>query len=143
MMVILRFEEGDGNVRFVVEDVIGPLGFTARDQLARTMIRPLVKDTSSRIWDKSSQPAFLMAGVMNFVQMSRSERSFFISLKRNRIVQNTWGVLLSFCIRPGCFLFPHIRSFPNRVSPNQCHSRYIKGRLKATANLQLFNPLGF
>ena len=42
------------------------------------MIRPLVKLTSSRIWDISSQPACFTAGVMNLVQMSRSERDFFM-----------------------------------------------------------------
>jgi len=38
------------------------------------MIRPFVKLTSSRICNISSQPAFRRAGVMNLVQMSRSER---------------------------------------------------------------------
>ena len=40
------------------------------------MMRPLVKLTSSRICDISSHPAARNAGVMNFVQMSRSERAF-------------------------------------------------------------------
>src|SRR5579862_7649839 len=45
------------------------------------MIRPLVKLTSSRTWVISSQPACLTAGVMYFVQMSRSLSSFlFIGL---------------------------------------------------------------
>ena len=39
------------------------------------MIRPFVKLTSSRICDISSHPARLTAGVMNFVQMSRSLRA--------------------------------------------------------------------
>ena len=37
-------------------------------------MRPWVKLTSSRICNISSQPALRRAGVMNFVQMSRSER---------------------------------------------------------------------
>ena len=40
------------------------------------MIRPLVKQTSSRICDSTSQPACLTAGVMNLVQMSRSLSDF-------------------------------------------------------------------
>ena len=38
------------------------------------MMRPLVKLTSSRICNISSQPARLTAGGMNLVQMSRSVR---------------------------------------------------------------------
>lgn len=40
------------------------------------MMRPLVKLTSSRICNISSHPACFTAGVMNFVQMSRSLRDF-------------------------------------------------------------------
>lgn len=36
-------------------------------------MRPLVKLTSSRICDSLSHPAACRAGVMHFVQMSRSE----------------------------------------------------------------------
>jgi hypothetical protein len=42
--------------------------------LPRTMMRPLVKPTSSRICSISSHPARRRAGVMNLVQMSRSLR---------------------------------------------------------------------
>ncbi len=42
----------------------------------RTMMRPLVKATSSRICIIPSQPARLTAGPMNLEQMSRSLRSF-------------------------------------------------------------------
>ena len=38
--------------------------------LPRTMMRPLVKLTSSRICDISSHPARLIAGVMNLYQVS-------------------------------------------------------------------------
>jgi hypothetical protein len=44
--------------------------------LPRTMILPLMSGNSSRICVVTSQPAFSKAGVMNFVQMSRSLRSF-------------------------------------------------------------------
>src|SRR4030042_7033673 len=43
------------------------------------MIRPFVNETSSRICDRTSQPACLTAGVMNLVQMSRSLRFFLFS----------------------------------------------------------------
>ena len=49
--------------------------------LPRTMIRPLVKLTSSRICNSSSHPALRRAGVMNLVQMSRSLR-LFLSIGR-------------------------------------------------------------
>ena len=52
------------------------------------------------------------------------------------MLQNSWGEVCVFCHRPSCFLFPHIRIEPDRVSPNQCHSRYIKGLFKAIANLE-------
>lgn len=42
------------------------------------MIRPRVKDTALRTWESISQPACLMAGVMNLVQMSRSERALLL-----------------------------------------------------------------
>src|SRR5690606_33388936 len=44
--------------------------------LPRTMMRPLVKLTSSRTCFWMSQPACCMAGAMNLVQISRSERDF-------------------------------------------------------------------
>lgn len=42
-------------------------------------MRPLVKATSSRIRANSSQPARFSAGVMNFVQISRSLRDFLFT----------------------------------------------------------------
>jgi hypothetical protein len=44
----------------------------------RTMTRPFVNETSSRIWPiESHLPPWTRGGVMNFVQMSRSLSSFF------------------------------------------------------------------
>ena len=50
------------------------------------MMRPLVKVTSSRTWVRMSQPAPLTAGVMYFVQMSRSLKARLLTL-----VWLTWG----------------------------------------------------
>jgi len=50
----------------------GTSAIAARHQLPRTTIRPLMKLTSSRICVISSQSADFTAGVMNFVQVSRS-----------------------------------------------------------------------
>ena len=74
VIVVFRLDGGNGDVWLVVEDVIRTLAFASRDELARTVIRPLVKVTSSRICRMSSHPARCRAGVMNFEQMSRSER---------------------------------------------------------------------
>ena len=43
------------------------------------MIRPLVKPTSSRIWDSSSPPAGFTASGMYLVQISRSLSDFLSS----------------------------------------------------------------
>ena len=43
------------------------------------MTRPLVKETSSRIWFIRSHLAATSAGVMNFEQMSRSLRAFLFT----------------------------------------------------------------
>ena len=53
---------------------IARLPYPARDELPRTEMGPLVKATSSRICCMSSHPERCSAGVVNFVQMSRSER---------------------------------------------------------------------
>ena len=50
------------------------LGLPRATNLPRTMMRPLVKLTSSRICAVRSQPAATREGVMNLVQMSRSLR---------------------------------------------------------------------
>ena len=76
LIVVLGLDESEGDVRLVIEDVVGTLSLAAANQLAATMIRPLVKLTSWRICDISSQPAYFTAGVMNFVQMSRSLSTF-------------------------------------------------------------------
>ena len=76
VVVVLGLDQGDGYVGLVVEDVVSPFWLLPRlTSLPRTMMRPLVKLTSSRICDISSHPAARSAGVMNFVQMSRSESS--------------------------------------------------------------------
>ncbi len=72
--VVLGLDQRERDVRLVVENDVGLLGLAAVTSLPRTMIRPLVKQTSSRTCTISSQPARLMAGRMNFVQMSRSVR---------------------------------------------------------------------
>ena len=61
--------------RSTVERHFGVVG------LQRTMTRPLVKVTSSRTCVAKSQPARCRAGVMYWVQMSRSER-LFLSVTR-------------------------------------------------------------
>ncbi len=56
------------------------------------MTRPFVKLTSSRSWVISSQPARRSAGVMNFVQMSRSLSCFLfirLGMRGNGLSQST------------------------------------------------------
>ena len=75
VVIVLRLDDGDRNMGFVVKDVIGALGFTASDELSPD-VRPLVKLTSSQICIIPSQPAHFTAGPMNLEQISRSLRSF-------------------------------------------------------------------
>jgi hypothetical protein len=55
------------------------LAFPRLTNLPRTMMRPFVKLTSSRIWSISSHPALRSEGVMNLVQISRSLK-FLLSI---------------------------------------------------------------
>lgn len=64
--------------RSTVERHFGVVG------LQRTMTRPLVKVTSSRTCVAKSQPARCRAGVMYWVQMSRSERLFLSVTREGR-----------------------------------------------------------
>lgn len=52
------------------------LTFPRVTSLPRTIMRPLVKLTSRRIWSASSHPARTTAGVMNLAQISDSLRFF-------------------------------------------------------------------
>ncbi len=70
--IVLRLDERDRDVRFVVEDDVRLLGVAAGDELTTHSDTPLVKKTSSRTCSIISQPACLTAGRMNFVQISRS-----------------------------------------------------------------------
>jgi hypothetical protein len=88
VIVVFRFDDRDRDVRLLVEDVVEYLLLPRLTSLPRTMIRPFVKNTSSRICDISSQPARRSAGVMNFVQMSRSLISLFsIALSKGSWLQ--------------------------------------------------------
>jgi hypothetical protein len=76
--VVLRLDDRKRDVRLVIEDVVGALPFPLVTSIPRTIMRPRVKRTSSRIWVRGSQPAFVTAGVMNFEQMSRSLSAFLL-----------------------------------------------------------------
>jgi integrase len=62
---------------------VGKRWWVRLTSLPRTMMRPLVKLTSSRICSSPSQPAAVTAGVMNFEQMSLS-LSCFLSIATRR-----------------------------------------------------------
>jgi hypothetical protein len=76
VVVVLGFHDGDRNIGLVIKDVVGTLGLPRVTSFPLTMIRPLVKLTSSRICIILSQPARLIAGPMNLEQISRSLRYF-------------------------------------------------------------------
>jgi hypothetical protein len=56
-----------------------------------TMMRPSVKVTSSRTCRRRSHPACCTAGVMYWVQMSRSDRVFLFMLRRLCGGWTLWG----------------------------------------------------
>ena len=58
--------------------------------LPRTVMRPFVMVTSSRICDIASQPAPTSAGLMNLVQISRSLRDFCPFI---RLAQRMFGCI--------------------------------------------------
>lgn len=83
MLVILCFDKGDGDVRLVIENVISPLGFAASDQFTPNDDPAFGEGDFLTHLERRSHPAWVRAGVMNFVQMSRSVRSFlFIMVAR-------------------------------------------------------------
>ena len=57
VVVVLGLDDGDRDVRLVVENVVGALGLAAGDQLAADDDAALGELTSSRICDWISQPA--------------------------------------------------------------------------------------
>jgi len=65
MAVVLRFDEGNGDIGTVIEDEIGPFPLTAGGPA------PLDEDAAI-----GEEDLFPQAGTMNWVQMSRSESSF-------------------------------------------------------------------
>ncbi len=73
--VVLGLDQRQRDVGLVVEDVVGPLGLAAADQLAAHDDAALGEaDLLARSAAISSQPALRRAGVMNLVQISRSLR---------------------------------------------------------------------
>ena len=76
MIIVFSLYNGDGNFTLIIKDVISAFCLASGDKLAAYGNPPLVIVTSSRICDIAFQPAFVMAGLMNFVQMSRSLRDF-------------------------------------------------------------------
>jgi hypothetical protein len=88
VIVVLCLNDGDGNIRLVIKDVIGALCFATCNKLSTDDDASLVKATSSRICIIPSQPARFTAELMNLEQISRSLRSFLFiryvcSLPRN------------------------------------------------------------
>ena len=77
VVVVLCLDQGDGDVRLVVENVVGTLGFAAGDELAADDDPALGESRPPRESATSHPtPPASTAGVMNLVQMSRSVRSF-------------------------------------------------------------------
>jgi hypothetical protein len=74
MVVVLRLDDRDRDVRLKVENEVGLLRLAATDQFSANDDPPFGEKTSSRICNISSQPARFRAGRMNFVQISRSVR---------------------------------------------------------------------
>src|SRR5882672_2089542 len=70
VVVVLALDYRDGNLRFVVKDVLANFFLPRATSLPRTVTRPFVKKTCSRICASMSHPACWTAGVMNFVHMS-------------------------------------------------------------------------
>ena len=64
VVVVLCFDDGGGNVRLEVEDVVGAFLRAAGVHSSSDANGPSVKPTSSRIWVSTSQPAATRWGVM-------------------------------------------------------------------------------
>jgi hypothetical protein len=76
VIVVLRLYQGDGDVRFIVEDVVGELGLAARDQPAADNDPAFGKEDLLANLGQNIPTRSLDGGVMYLVQMSRSLRSF-------------------------------------------------------------------
>ena len=76
VVVVLGLDDGERDVRLVVEDVVGALGLAARDQLAADD-DPALGEADLLADLRHARPSrrCRSAGVMNLVQMSRSESS--------------------------------------------------------------------
>ena len=74
--VVLRLDHCEREVRLEEEQVVGPHLLAAHSHLARTRTRPAVNEYSRRICAVLSHPAAWIAGVMNWSQMSDSDRDF-------------------------------------------------------------------
>ena len=90
MRVVFGFDDGEGNAWFVGKDVVGAFGIGADGNLAANDDAAFSEREFLAVWSMRSQFAATSAGVMNLVQISRSETAFFRAMAwqmRARVAQ--------------------------------------------------------
>jgi|TARA_B110000046_G_C12890159_1_gene353960 hypothetical protein len=79
MFVVFGFDNGNRDIRLVVKDVIRSLAFATSGEVALYIDAAICE---ADFLACMSQPACSSAGVMNLVQMSRSDRSFLLVIPK-------------------------------------------------------------